>query len=228
MSHSTQLRHFVVTLSGWLLFGSLITVLLSWISAMCIPLGEARSRPRSGHDIQWLERRGVSTVSQSVTEWRGLGVQSVWIALFDSEQQQQLDAYVRSHEGDGILVMPPSKKVDWAYRFSSGWPCLAVCAWSTSHHHIITTSGIRLTSFPFAPKYLPLIPIFPGFAVNAVLYAGAGALGYHFWKWYRSRQRLRVGLCPLCKFSIQYNCCRYCPECGWRVADDNESAVVKA
>lgn len=66
------------------------------------------------------------------------------------------------------------------------------------------------------PVWLPLRPLWPGFAVNTALYAGAlvplsavpGAL--------RRRRRIRRGLCPECKYPVGMR--EVCTECGANVA----------
>jgi len=116
-----------------------------------------------------------------------------------------------------------------------GWPCLALWGgmklphsgmaiydsdgWAVPllerHYWII---GLRSQSQP--GKYsdirsLPLRPIWPGFAINTLLYATIlwlpfGALAV------RRRRRIRRGLCPKCAYDLRGSPhdAAACPECG--------------
>jgi len=65
-----------------------------------------------------------------------------------------------------------------------------------------------------AREQLPLLPIWPGFAINTIFYAailwmlclGFGAV--------RRRRRLKRGLCVKCAYDLRGTSSGVCPECG--------------
>jgi len=81
--------------------------------------------------------------------------------------------------------------------------------------------GIRTIHciYPFGCEF-PLLPIWPGFAINTIFYAGIVWLLSAIAATIKRGRRLRRGLCPLCAYdmrgSIQMGTC---PECGWSTAE---------
>ena len=80
--------------------------------------------------------------------------------------------------------------------------------------------GIMVPSFiptrgPWYLRRLPLTPLWPGFAVNTLLY------GIILWLLIpgpfvlRRRIRIRGGRCPQCGYDLRGDLQRGCPECGW-------------
>ncbi len=78
--------------------------------------------------------------------------------------------------------------------------------------------------FPFQHLYLPLLPLWPGFALNTIFYA---ALAWGLWQLplaIRRRRRRRKGLCVRCGYDLKgipidggegaLGGVRVCPECG--------------
>jgi hypothetical protein len=73
------------------------------------------------------------------------------------------------------------------------------------------------------PRQLPLRPIWPGFAINTLLYAGI------LWPLFaapfalRRRRRIKRGLCPACAYPVGAS--EVCTECGAAVASVEKSTV---
>ena len=67
-------------------------------------------------------------------------------------------------------------------------------------------------------RALPLIPVWPGFAVNTLLYAAAlwllCAIPLHV----RRRVRMKRGRCPACGYELRGSASDVCSECGAAVA----------
>lgn len=82
--------------------------------------------------------------------------------------------------------------------------------------HLLAGSGKledELNSwFAAAPTLLPIIPLWPGFVANTLLYAG-GAYGLlRLPRRFRAWTRRRRGLCPRCAYPIGTS--PTCTECG--------------
>ncbi len=114
------------------------------------------------------------------------------------------------------------------YVFAWGWPLLSLwCEHEVVDIHSLTPpriyrvhGGIETSLEPIKLYYgtyarvLPLRPIWPGFAVNAIFYAailwllipGPFAL--------RRLVRRRRGLCPACGYDLRHGEHEACPECG--------------
>jgi hypothetical protein len=58
--------------------------------------------------------------------------------------------------------------------------------------------------------------MWPGFALNTLIYAAAAALAAALWRTStRALRRLR-GRCPRCAYDLRAEPGGGCPECGWR------------
>jgi hypothetical protein len=108
-----------------------------------------------------------------------------------------------------------------------GWPLLALrcqllVRYPAGKQHLHTIGGIELPRSPrgahwwFGVRALPLIPIWPNFAVNASLYAAAIWFVIHVLRALRRLGRVKRGLCPCCGYDILRDLSQGCPECGWR------------
>ena len=83
---------------------------------------------------------------------------------------------------------------------------------------------------PLPTPPMPLRPIWPGFLVDALFYAGALAL----LRWvmtapgrlFRELSRLRQGRCIACGYDLGYDFVGGCPECGWRRTAEAAGAVI--
>ena len=63
-----------------------------------------------------------------------------------------------------------------------------------------------------SPRQLPLIPIWPGFAINTIFYAAILLLLCAAPGWARRRIRARRGQCPACAYPVGVS--EVCTECG--------------
>ncbi len=104
-----------------------------------------------------------------------------------------------------------------------GWPMLSQFHRNTRWRGNLEASTEWCITVPWPSQYpwtrsraLPLLPIWPGFAVNTVFYAallwplicGPFALRRHL--------RRKRGLCVACGYDLRGDLTRGCPECGWR------------
>ena len=68
-------------------------------------------------------------------------------------------------------------------------------------------------------KLLPLRPMWPGFAINTVLYSLALLVSYSLWWLSRRFIRNLRGRCLKCGYDLRGKLTSGCSECGWRRAE---------
>ncbi len=101
-----------------------------------------------------------------------------------------------------------------------GWPLATL--WS--HYVYYTENGTdgarifeeELTGILVGDKWVPIAPVWPGFAINTLFYAvilwGLFAMPFAL----RRRRRFKRGMCPKCAYDLRKrpNDSSACPECG--------------
>jgi hypothetical protein len=103
------------------------------------------------------------------------------------------------------------------WRFEAGWPALALGGTLTRGTDI---NGVRLSGLWEASPgrrsiWLPLYPLWPGFALNTIFYSG---LAWGLWQVplaIRRRRRRRLNRCVKCGYDrAGLAADAHCPECG--------------
>lgn len=118
---------------------------------------------------------------------------------------------------------------DEPFAVAAGWPLLSFSAWRTAtgidfpdksgwfsarvHHWGIVLADTDKSAWEALPALLPFRPIWPGVAVNAVLYAIVFWATSRTWRALRSELRARRGLCLDCAYPI--GAADRCSECGF-------------
>ena len=89
----------------------------------------------------------------------------------------------------------------------------ALCSRSTLDPAVM----LSRTSFgtPMKPRTIPLIPLWPGFAVNTLFYAVILWMLFAAPLALRRRRRIKRGLCPACAYPVGDS--SVCTECGKQV-----------
>lgn len=154
-----------------------------------------------------------------------------------SRDTDSLARYLRS-------APPPSTSLDaqwerfpgYGLLIDAGWPCRAVTGWflgypmHTPPYHvadrlIVLTgkAGHHPGADPTHPALLPYRPLWPGFAINTLIYASLLALLVFVWTWTRRALRRRRNRCLHCGYALAGLTpteadagppARVCPECG--------------
>jgi hypothetical protein len=131
------------------------------------------------------------------------------------------------------VVLDPRLNQPGDYQITNGFgiPCLTMTGTSTfdvselrrwSLQHEYRLQGwcriYFLGRFPY-DIYLPLRPIWPGFAFNSIFYALILALLWFTPITLRRWRRVHTGRCPHCAYDLQHEATAGCPECGWNRAE---------
>jgi hypothetical protein len=124
------------------------------------------------------------------------------------------DIYLNDYQ----LGMPPSDT--WTLVYGSGLPCLALrgALPARRNRSFDDAQGILYPTSDannqITSRLLLLQPIWPGFAINTVFYAGVCWLLFAAPSVLRRRLRLRRGRCPNCAYPIGTWGGDLCTECG--------------
>jgi len=100
----------------------------------------------------------------------------------------------------------------------AGWPTYALRGELSNQHDSLSPTARGLFRFPYQDQSpgvwneLPLIPIWPGFAINTVFYAAIVWLLFFTPGTLRRRRRIKRGLCLACAYPIGVS--PVCTECG--------------
>lgn len=162
------------------------------------------------------------------------GYSGGWREVHDLEAEVSdwADAYL----SDAVLSQLREYKSGSRQRLieAGGWPCLSlsgglVIDWTRSNSHVtIAEREWTITLPPLQPRnsvwkssvaesrILPLRPVWPGFAIDTILYAAAlwlgGLASSGLRGAIRRRNRLQRGMCPHCAYPIGESA--VCTECG--------------
>lgn len=141
------------------------------------------------------------------------------------------------------LNAPEARSISWCFRDSMppdpimhvsdarGWPMLALCAGvdlvpagggcrDVSRTYgaaaVMEPDGIRWLdpSVDYKQKIIPACPIFPGFAINTLFYAGILSVLWSTPFAARRIIRRRRGRCTRCGYDLRHAEHDACPECG--------------
>lgn len=196
--------------------GVLVTVLVSWGIAMWAPMPILR--PTVGTpQRQW---RGAVPATWSPIPKRELGGQKPWIvtqqlrsstlesvAGYLSEvQYTRVDvglpwpslSYDHLKEGPAVTTQRARREV------KSGWTVTELPIWRR---------GLRLERVA-RYRRIPLLPVWPGFLLNTLTYAGLAAFLWWVPGAARRTLRRRRGRCQRCGYDLRGSADGACPECG--------------
>ena len=166
--------------------------------------------------------------------WGYSGIMSYWcpvIGVFDTANHEQRAWWVKNAPSEAGLIAEGlsecwnrGAKVDWLYSFDespttvyakramAGWPAFALqgSCWMTNGGKRVANRNAMMVG----ERVIPALPIWPGFAINAIFYAVvlwmlvAGPRSLN-----RKRRRMR-GLCANCAYDLRGTPSGVCPECG--------------
>ncbi len=217
------MRRWTLRILLCLLLGAITTIAVAWLLAILPTPRQPGPHVRNFHSV-------ANGIHWSAARDSGLGWE--WVA--SSRDRQYLDT-------DGLGNSTPQEVVPRWTGFSEptdefvtgtvthealqaearGWPMLALA-------HEVNFAASQNTGAPAlrfgAPsvtirhdwtRAIPLRPIWPGFVLNTMLFAGVWlsliCLAVTSRRYYRRRR----GLCVNCGYDLRGEFARGCPECGW-------------
>ena len=159
--------------------------------------------PTAGEVNWWRQNLPVSVdcIPESTFRQRTFGREILW--LVDHDYRQGIPA----HDFNDVR----------AQRISAGWPWFALQGgeWRIKGVRRGQAFILQIDLRP-APRYrnimLPLQPIFPGFAINTILYAAILWALFALPFAIRRRRRIKRGSCPACAYPVGVS--PTCTECG--------------
>jgi hypothetical protein len=195
-------RHIITAVSILLLLGAIVNVAVAWgLSLRSWPyaqrFGFQHAQAPDQSAINWWRSYAVAGFPDrpaTMHTLRRFGYRS--LALYDQATMQA--------------------SVCFAYAAAHGWPMV-----SLESQHWVTRSAsdqfraLTLSGWPLSvqsQRELPIVPVWPGFAVNTILYGGVIWLIVASTAAIRSRRRLKRGLCPKCAYPVGES--EECTECG--------------
>ena len=228
----------LLTLALFLLLGAVVNVAVAWASALFIDVSRGtfdvvddwkiselpysylctrwRVRSavranleavRSGTEIYPRAPRGM-TMDEFIPSW---GIR-VFADLEVSEQRYWEEMDFRTIDGrgwpllslwGGVRQTPPGAHMPY-------WDP-ALTYYAILLHHLTPTKFVC----PRDLRILPWHPIWPGFAINTIFYAGLLWLPFAP-RVLRRYVRRRCGRCLKCGYDLRGDLKEGCPECGWR------------
>ena len=220
----------------FLLLGAILNVAVAWGCAVVVDLEDVPQanvvvgwifQPRPRGDI-YLERRQVPGAGR-VRSWvnRTTGTS---LAMIAGPSPTPIKGPATCKDGlellpsiGGRLITDETNVIiDWrGWPFRSMWcqinPAAGVGA-SNASATSRSGSGLTISHWPgqTANVVLPLNPIWPGFAINAIFYAAILWLPFAALGAVRRRRRMKRRLCTKCAYDLRGRASenKLCPECG--------------
>ncbi|MFO0857531.1 MAG: hypothetical protein U0640_09280 [Phycisphaerales bacterium] len=149
---------------------------------------------------------------------------SEWGFREDSMWRVPREVICEVRSGWPVAAMRSRRVTDWDdAKFTYVTQCdgLEIPASSLGERMRLTLEGNSLNS-PYRP--VPLVPVWPGFAVCSVFWAGVVGVVWFVPGMVRGAMRRRRGLCASCAYQVSGLAA--CPECGTEVRLSEKRAVV--
>jgi hypothetical protein len=219
------MKRWLVRICVFLLLGAIVNIAVAWLLAGTYVF---RSDPvmnwgvSSKSGLAWFYAMGHSpgyaVVQREVVEMNEQEL-AYLVGFFDRFSKVPAPTWSLASTTNP-LSMPEDN--DPLVEQAAGWPLLAmkcdyvieVPGYVDGVANGIAISGIRGDANSL--RLLPLRPIWPGFAINTVFYAGVLWLLFAVPFALRRRWRIRRGLCPACAYPVGTN--TVCTECGTSVS----------
>lgn len=213
-----------------IILGVMTTVGVAWGLAMLQTWGD----PIGGQEVMAPQGSDLKTVD----------VQQVWQS---GVVMRNVMAGSEPDEGGGNLMLPwtagirvglKREEVDMSWGLARralvkgeqvfggeearGWPCVALYSMSMRLTDPPSRrGGVRVRKDPqgLDDRFLPLVPIWRGFAIDSTLYGSAWMVVLTVPGVLRGAIRKRRGRCPQCGYDLKRDFDAGCSECGWRKAE---------
>jgi len=194
-----------------LIAGAALNVAVAWGCVFAWPLSRQRfMEPRNPtiEEFQWIQRQG----EHPSAIFGGMGGGSTGIGIEERRWVLRDPNYEAAAQQRYSYSAPPYS----ADRIHAGWPKLAMEGHEVRHTNAFSTVHPNRpaveSTIRFGKQFMPSIPLWPGFAINTLFYAGvlwvlfAGPFAL------RRMIRRRRGQCAHCAYPIGQS--PVCTECG--------------
>jgi hypothetical protein len=199
-------KRWLLTLGLFVLAGAIVNIAVAWFCAYCAPpLGRAVS-------ISSAEAKAATPAHRTASAAEFIEVMGTRVPAGQTELCE-LFVFYRESTDDAGWIRYANRFLVW----QAGWPCRSMRGWTAAGRAplAVGTHGLwrlRLSGrTPPKDVFVPLLPLWPGFAVNTVLYAAIPWLLLAIPAAIRRRRRMR-GLCPACRYPVGTS--SVCTECG--------------
>lgn len=218
------MKRFITHLAIFLLIGAIFNVANAWVCAAWPTNSSEQIIDHSFDSTQtrWgdleVERILLADLGWSLHEENLKDRSKVFVASSTAFGLEYLDIRMEHYGGCMPLISTLANKS------SAGWPCLALTGVELNHSKpnvaynnmncLIETPLQMQDGSIMVSRYLPIRPIWPGFAINTVIYAtflwmitlGPFKLRRHL--------RRKRGSCLKCGYDLNHADHKACPECG--------------
>ena len=211
------------------LVGAIINVAVAW---GCVHSYRSSGNPRgvphpaNESDRVFLQRhheKPAEWLPNCVDERTSFGMTVKQIELFDSAWEK---SWQEIHKQNSVISRMYTSPLCAVAISSAGLPCRSLQSqfwihsddWAVEHNSNQRMGDQRVIVGTWRiygkDVGLPLIPIWPGFAINTIFYAAIVWLLFAFPFALRRRRRIKRGLCPACAYDLRGSPATTCPECG--------------
>ncbi len=237
---------YITAVIVWLLMGAIVNVAVAWGLALCLdPLAPARNTPQGSWQQSIDHREGTWSV------WSNRRIGSLWI-LSSPRYRTGFEGTASGPPPDTLIPawaassLTPTATVAYndpslgrLYRtaHATGWPTLSMAGMYRGDQtdEPIARSALVIGVAPWSvgppvsgqitvPRAVLLRPLWPGFAINTLFYAGLVWLLFAVPRALRRRRRVKQGLCPKCAYPVGAS--DFCTECG--AAVNRRSVISKS
>lgn len=216
---------------AWWAGRTIVCVALGVLTIVCVAWGSALWARHAPAD-----RRCASIGDLKVEEVAiGLGVRRGWVSapadgsypfpLGDIRSATNVRMGIQG-EFNGTWRSWAREEVDehgyWGIEDAHGWPWVALWgriqhdpstgAWSSRSGAVIVSDTM---AEPIALRFLPLLPVWNGFAADVMVFGFAWAVVWLIAASVAHLRRTRAGKCPECRYDLAGQAQPGCPECGW-------------
>jgi len=213
--------------------GVVVNVLVAWYR----PVDRTAAALANGIPIAQFARSGTSWPIRVPRDWPPVPA----FAINERNRWEESTSLTGMLNGPDPQATP--RFVTWNFDVDvnqSGWPCRALVRYGARAGPVLPRSeldlgivrrGLTLPPALRSPRLgttmpLPLMPVWPGFAINTLFYgtlafaamAGVSAI--------RRRRRFKRGLCVQCAYPLTGG--EVCPECGVAVRGVSKAGLVRA
>ena len=207
------MKRVIIKLGGYLLLGAVVNVAVAWGCVFwTAPLFDWSSSS-AGDDHRWHDQVPNDWPEQSTF---GINSQSVGLSLI-ARSHVAFDRDAPSHSlniYDAGVPYRTLRRIE-LLRTEAGLESEVAAPWGVWHKGVDAPPLIRRWSNVSNPR-LPLIPIWPGFAINTFFYAAILWLLFAVPGRVRRWRRIRRGLCVKCAYPVGTS--EVCTECGASVS----------